>query len=269
MLLRGESNGLEEPRGWKRIAKHIVLRAYLSRIGGVLTIGRLNKKFYKRYGFPEEKLFQTPYAVDNSFFFAQADRLCSEKTALRRQYGLEPDLPVVLYTGKLIAKKRPFDLIKAFQRIRSRLPCALALVGDGALRPELERFVAEKNVSDVHFLGFRNQSEIGQLYALADVFVLPSSSEPWGLSLNEALCFGLPAVVSDQVGGGMDLIEPGVNGYRFACGDIEELAFYLERVLNSEEHAEMGRQSRRKIAGWGIEQSVNGIVEALHAMLPG
>jgi glycosyltransferase involved in cell wall biosynthesis len=264
ILLRGESNGLEEPRGWKRIAKHVVLRTYLSRIGGVLTIGRLNKEFYKRYGFPDEKLFQTPYAVDNSFFFAQADRLCPQKTALRRQYGLQPDLPVVLYTGKLIAKKRPFDLIKAFQRIRSRLPCALALVGDGALRPELERFVAEQRVSDVHFLGFRNQSEIGRLYAMADVFVLPSSSEPWGLSLNEALCFGLPAVVSDQVGSGMDLIEPGVNGYRFACGDIEELAFYLERVLNSEEHAEMGRQSRRKIALWGIEQSVSGIIEALH-----
>jgi len=172
---------------------------------------------------------------------------------------------VILYTGKLIAKKRPFDLIKAFQRLRTRLPCALALVGDGALRPELERLVAEQNIADVHFLGFRNQSEIGRLYALADVFVLPSSSEPWGLSLNEAFCFGLPAVVSDQVGSGMDLIEPGVNGYRFACGDIESLAFYLEHVLASEERRiRMGAESRRKIARWGIEQSVRGIVDALH-----
>ena len=144
------------------------------------------------------------------------------------------------------------------------MPCALALVGDGALRVELERLTTEEKIPDVHFLGFRNQSEIGRLYALADVFVLPSSSEPWGLSLNEAMCFGLPAVVSDQVGAGVDLIESNVNGYRFACGDVESLAGNLESVLHCEgRRRAMGEASRRKIARWSIDESVNGIVEAL------
>ena len=264
MLVCGDSNGLQERSGWKGAVKRVVLKAYLSRMAAVLTIGSLNRKFYETYGVPSEKLFHTPYATDNSFFFAQADQHLPHKLDLRRRYNIEANLPVVLYTGKLIERKRPFDLLTAFQRLQRRLPCSLALVGDGALRPRLQQLASEQGIPNVHFLGFRNQSEIGQFYALADVFVLPSSSEPWGLVLNEALCFGLPAVVSDQVGAALDLIEPGGNGYRFPCGDIESLAFHLEQILGSEERrVKMGAMSRRRIRAWSIEQSVEGIIEAL------
>src|SRR2546430_3298455 len=83
----------------------------------------------------------------------------------------------------------------------------------------------------VKFLGFRNQSELPSFYDLCDVFVLPSTSEPWGLVVNEAMAAGRPVVVSDQVGCARDLVQNGLNGFIFPVGDVEALAHALTRVL--------------------------------------
>ena len=192
----------------------------------------------------------------------------SKKASLRTEYGLDPEAPVVLFTGKLIPKKRPADLIQAFSIVREKMRCSLALVGDGALRSGLEKYVEERKIPDVHFLGFRNQSEIGKLYALADVFVLPSSSEPWGLSVNEAMCFELPLILSDQIGAGFDLLNES-NGFRYPCGNIDRLSFHLEQILQSEERRkQMGIQSREAIERWSIEAAVEGIVRAVKSTVP-
>lgn len=270
LLLRGESNALEEPKGVKALAKRTLLRALFSRVSAFLAIGRLNAGFYKSYGVPQDRIFSVPYAVDNDFFMRQAGQLVPQRTALREAYGIDAGLPVVLFTGKLIGKKRPLDLIRAFADAQKRTPSSLALVGDGELRRDLEGYVAARGIPRVHFLGFRNQSEIGKLYALADLFVLPSSSEPWGLSLNEAMCFGLPAIVSDQVGGGYDLVRAGVNGYVYPTGNVARLCLAMKEALASSERlAAMGEESRRIIERWNIERSVDGIVQAVQASVLG
>jgi len=264
LLLRGESNGLEESPGWKRLAKRTILRAFFSKVNAFLAIGRLNNEFYSSYGVPSERIFHAPYAVDNTSFIEQADALAANKHSLRRDYGIDPELPVVLFTGKLISKKRPLDLIRAFEAAQARTPCSLAMVGDGALRRDLENYVALRRIPRVHFLGFRNQSEIGKLYALADLFVLPSSSEPWGLSVNEAMCFSLPVIASDQVGSSFDLVRPRANGYVYPSGDVAALSLYIQRTLYSEEHRQrMGAASREIIERWNIDRTVDGIVQAV------
>ncbi len=170
----------------------------------------------------------------------------------------------MLFTGKLIEKKRPGDLIEAFARVRQKTRCALVLVGDGAMRPTLEEYVRKKRIQDVHFLGFRNQSEIPRLYALADVFVLPSSSEPWGLSVNEAMCFALPVILSDQIGAGFDLLQG--NGFRYPWGNIEQLSFYLEQLLQEEElRKQMGARSREIVEDWSIDTCVEAILKAVES----
>lgn len=264
LLLRGESNGLEESGGWKRLAKRTILRGFFAKVSAFLTIGSLNREFYARYGVAGERLFPAPYAVDNAFFTGQADELAAKKRSLRAEYGIDPELPVVLFTGKLIPKKRPLDIIRAFEDAQRSAPCSLALVGDGALRQALENYVAQRGIRRVHFLGFRNQSEIGKLYALADVFVLPSSSEPWGLSVNEAMCFGLPVITSDQVGSSFDLIQPRVNGHVYPCGEVAALSLYIQQTLECEERRrEMAAASRHLIERWNIERTVEGIVQAV------
>ena len=84
-------------------------------------------------------------------------------------------------------------------------------------------------------LGFRNQKEMPRIYSLADVVVLPSETETWGLVVNEAMSCGVPVVVSDKVGCAPDLIVPGVTGYRFPVGRVPALAEAMEKALVAEE----------------------------------
>ena len=136
-------------------------------------------------------------------------------------------------------------------------------VGEGPLRGEMERLISSSGLKNVHILGFRNQSELPACYAMADALVLPSESEPWGLVVNEAMCFGLPIVVSDRVGSAPDLVRSGRNGFVYPMGDVSALAGCLRKLIaNDVARAEMGRQSMEIITRWGLDQDVEGILAA-------
>jgi glycosyltransferase involved in cell wall biosynthesis len=264
LLLRGESTGFDEPEGAKGVFKRAVLRAMFQRIAGFLAIGTNNLHFYRSYEVAKERVFWTPYAVDNEFFMEQARRLAGRKIALREREGIPTDRPLILFSGKLVEKKRALDLLQAFDALGRDIRASLALAGDGPLGAELRRFVEERRLSNVHFLGFRNQSEIGTCYAMADMLVLPSSLETWGLVINEAMCFGLPVIASDRVGAAADLVHEGVNGFVYPVGNTSELARRLGHVLRREEcRIEMGRSSLKIIGAWNFNQDVEGILQAL------
>jgi glycosyltransferase involved in cell wall biosynthesis len=153
-------------------------------------------------------------------------------------------------------------LLEAFRRLQAEIPSQLLFVGDGELRCELERRVAEARIPRVRFSGFLNQSEIGRAYSVADFLVLPSAGETWGLVLNEAMCFGLPVVASDRVGGAYDLVDDGITGFRFQYDDIDSLRIALVRVLRSEaDRKRMGKAALERVSRYSIAASANGIVE--------
>jgi glycosyltransferase involved in cell wall biosynthesis len=263
LLLRGESTHLGKRR-WARAVKRLVLGPALRRMAGVLAIGSLNRAFYRAYGVPESRIFSVPYAVDNERFMAEADRLAPERQALRRQLGWPDDLPVVLYSGKLIPKKRPLDLVDACARLGVDRPIVLVFMGDGPLRGEVEAAARRRSLAHVVVTGFINQSEVPRYYAAADVLALPSGYEPWGLALNEGMCFGLPVVASDAVGAAPDLVRDGENGFVYPAGDTQALAEALGRVLASlERRLQMGVRSREIVSGYSYEADVRGILEAL------
>jgi len=118
------------------------------------------------------------------------------------------------------------------------------VVGDGELRDECEAF-ASVNDLPVTFAGFKNQSEVGQCYAAADVLVLPSESgETWGLVANEAANFKLALLLSDRVGSTVDLCRDEENGFQYPCGDSKALASRMQWFLqNSDTLEAMGERS--------------------------
>jgi glycosyltransferase involved in cell wall biosynthesis len=263
VLVRGETNGLAEPAGVKGALKRRLLGWLFRKVHGILAIGTHNARFYESYGVAADKIFHAPYTVDNERFQAQAGALLPQRASLRRLAGLPEDKPVILFCGKLQPYKRPMDLLAAYAMLPPELGASLVFVGDGPLRQELERFAGQYDLERVRFAGFRNQSELPGYYALADVLVLPSGFEQWGLVVNEAMCFGLPVIVSDRVGCARDLVRTGRNGYTFVAGDVPDLADRLARMLSRDDLRRFGAESRAVISGWGIPQTAGGILEAV------
>jgi len=124
------------------------------------------------------------------------------------------------------------------------------VVGDGDDLPRIQRLAARAGVADrVHFLGRipPHSPELLACYAHADLFVLPSKGEGFGIAFLEAMAFGKP-VVGGAHGGTPDVIEDGVCGYLVPHGDVDRLAEALERLLLDEAHrAELGRRARARV----------------------
>lgn len=266
ILIREEQTLLHE-RPWYRAAlKEVALRALFSSTYG-LYIGEQNRRYLRRFGLPEERLFAARYCVDNEFFRARARELRPQRQELRAQFGIDNDAPVILYVGKLIPKKAPLVLLDAFDLVRQRTPCSLVLVGEGDLRPALEQRIRSRAIPDVHLAGFLDQHEIANAYAAADVFCLPSTlNETWGLVVNEALNFELPVVVSDKVGSAADLVRDGQNGFVTPAGDAARLAEALELLVRDEElRGSFGSRGAELVADYSVEACADGIVAACRA----
>jgi glycosyltransferase involved in cell wall biosynthesis len=264
LLLRGESTLLGPRRPWVAAAKRLALGALLRHVQGALAIGTLNHEFYRTYGVPHERIFWVPYAVDNARFCAEADFWAPRRAALRDTLGFPHDLPVVLFAGKLVSRKRPLDLLEAYARAVADRPAVLVFLGEGTERARLEAAIAQGGLQHVSITGFVNQSAIGRYYAAADVLVLPSAHEPWGLVLNEAMCFGLPVIASDAVGAVPDLVRPDENGFVYPVGDVPALAKALGVLLADPlRRVRMGRRSREIVAGFSYDVDIDGILAAL------
>jgi glycosyltransferase involved in cell wall biosynthesis len=218
--------------GWKQSLKRIILKHILfPRVDLFLYIGKQNMSFYKSYGIPESRLMFCPYSVDNARFQNESLNLSSSTAVVRKELGIPPAGKVIIFSAKYIPKKRPLDVLQAFHQVSDE-NLWLIMVGEGELRPEMESFIKANNMRNVILTGFVNQSEIAKYYAIGDVFVMCSGlGETWGLSVNEAMNFDLPLIISDLSGCADDLVKQGVNGYTFRTGNVGELALRIKQVL--------------------------------------
>ncbi len=264
VILRGESHLLNYRPGWKRVFKKIILHQLFKRISSFLPIGTLNYEYYKHYGVPDKKLFLTPYAVDNDFFLKRYQELYDRRYHLKKELGITTKQPVILYASKMMQRKRAMDLLKAFGKIHERVDATLIFVGDGVERPALEAYSKDHDIRNVHFVGFKNQTELPDYFVIADVFVLPSTDEPWGLIINEAMNFELPIITTDHVGAAYDLVKDRENGFIYPVGDVEKLSNCLLKLLQSPELMEkMAKCSSEIISKWGYKEDLEGILCAL------
>jgi len=272
VLLRGESNLLGRRPALRQAVKSGVLRALFYLAAGCLYVGSRNREYYQHYGVPRQKLYFAPYSVDNAFFRRQAELLAPRRAELKAGFGIPPDLPVVVFVGKLVAKKQPLRLLAAYARARRRAPCALLVAGSGPLEKRFREQIAADAIPDVHLAGFLNQGQISQAYAVADVLALPSTwetgdDETWGLAVNEAMNFGVPVVITDQVGCAGDLVQDGRNGFVVPHDSTEALASALSILAgNAALRRTFGARSLATIGSWGLEATADGVVAAARAV---
>jgi glycosyltransferase involved in cell wall biosynthesis len=262
IILRGETLIPDEKSEDKKVVKRVLLKILFSGLGAFLPIGTKSRQFYEYYGISREKLFLTPYSVDNDHFIAEADALVPQREALREKLRIMKHLPVILYVGALRDIKNPDNLLKAFESLQEK--ALLIFIGEGHKRKELEEYVRIKSIKNVRFEGFKNQSELPEYYVASDIFVLPSFQEKWGLVVNEAMCFGLPVVVSSGVTAGLDLVRPGENGFIFQRDSVRELKDFLDKLIeNAALRNAMGKKSREIISGWNYDVVETSIINAV------
>lgn len=264
--LRGESNDLAPRPLWKQPLKQVQLGWLFARVDRFLYIGAGNKRLYRSFGVPENRLYAAPYAVDNERFARQAEALRPERAKLRRRWGIAEDAFCVLFCGKFIAKKRPMDVVRAAKLLRDSGRVGdmhLLFTGSGEMGAEIreecrvvfdaETFgnAARSDGPDASFTGFLNQTEISQAYVAADCLVLPSDhGETWGLVVNEALASGLPCVVSDACGCAEELA--GAE-WSFPLGDVEVLAARIRSLAKG---------GARAVSPPDFSESVEAVVRA-------
>jgi len=262
-LVRAESNGLA-PLSWLRRAKG---RLLLRGVQSLLPIGKGNRRFYERLGIEDRVGPTVPYFVDNGFFAERAELARARRDEIRRKFGVPAAATCFLFAGKFEAKKRPGDVLKALAALHAEYSSVhVLMVGSGELESELKRTVAEGDLP-VSFAGFLNQSEISAAYAAADCLVLPSDyGETWGLVVNEGMACGLPAIVSNRVGSGPDLVVPGATGFMFDYGDIQSLCAAMRAfiTLPGSERAKMGAEAQRLVgSGYSIAAAVRATLRAV------
>jgi glycosyltransferase involved in cell wall biosynthesis len=222
-------------KGVKQNFKNLFLKKILfPRIQYFLYVGNQNKLFYKSLGVGEDRLISCPYAVDNDRFRRDNISFGVVKNSIKEQLNIPKNDKIILFTAKYIDKKKPLDLLKAFHNLNMK-DVWLLMVGEGELRGEMEAYITQNEMEKVVLTGFVNQTKISEYYAISDVFAMTSFvGENWGLSVNEAMNFNLPLVISDFTGCADDLVEDGVNGYIFKTGDINQLTEKLKMALCGE-----------------------------------
>ena len=262
IMAMGETVLRDHRNGWKRILKDWFIRRWLSGVRVCLPIGKMSKEFYLHYGVPKENIFLVPYSVENEKFQSKAQELSVREDEIKKNYRIPPDKPVILFVGRLISRKHALDLLLAFECIQNQ--AVLVIVGDGPEKEMLEQHINMHQIINVLLTGYKKPEETWELYAIADIFAISSSFEPWGFVVNEALCFDLPVVAASGVCAAHDLVEHGKNGFVFLSRDTSALANHLsDLVKDSNLREAMGRYSRTIIDDWNYNVGVEQLVAAV------
>ena len=234
-------------------------------VDAVVVPGELSRQYHITCGAMPERVFIAPSIVDNEFYIEQYNQLKPKKDQLKKDRGIAHN-KVILYMGQLIERKGIQYLISAYKSFKQDYNDAcLVIVGDGPLKDNLQRACIEQNIEDVIFTGWVTEKEKVVYYSIADIFVLPTLEDVWGLVVNEAMCCGLPIITTNSAGCSIDLVENGYNGFIVNSGDVEQLYCALLNAFESPvEHDQMGIRSLEKIQrDFSVDTTVNGFLSAI------
>ena len=270
ILFRAETTDVEAGSPAKRTMRRAALRQLYRRAARLLYIGARSRRHYEQLGCDSSQLVFSPYCVDTTVFETDESARTRLREQLRHDVGANAEHRVILFSGKLIPKKRPDLLLEAVRELsrRSDRPLVIIFLGDGELRPALEAESRALAGVRVEFAGFRNQRMLSPYYHAADLLVLPSQhSETWGLVVNEALAHGLPCVVSSAVGCAEDLVVPGKTGEIFDVGSAASLVAALTRATALTDRCDVREACRAQAAGYSVDRAACGIAQAYRSLV--
>jgi len=266
-LLWSESNEQDARDGYAFL--EILKSAFLRSCSGFVVPGRSASAYLLGRKISQSQIFTAPNAVDNSLFAAAADLARKNASARRSQLGMPERY--ILFVGRLVREKGVFDLLSAYATLdaQTRAEVGLVYAGDGVCRIEMEKQSASISPGTVKFAGFVQRDDLAPYYALAEMLVLPTYTDTWGLVVNEAMSCGLPIVLSQVAGCAADLVADKRNGLLVPPGDPIALAQALRTLISdSDSRARMASANLQLISHYSPAAWSRHITEALAAMKP-
>jgi glycosyltransferase involved in cell wall biosynthesis len=269
MVVMSESSRQDESRiRWKEALKQRIVGLYSAALVG----GQRHVEYLVELGMPRERIFTGYDVVDNDYFRRRTVEIRNSKSEIRNKYGLPENC--FLASARFIEKKNLPRLIEAYAKYRrgteirsqkfevgnNKAPWDLVVLGDGPLKADLCHLISDLQLNEhVHLRGFKSYDELPVYYALANAFVHASTSEQWGLVVNEAIASGLPVIVSDRCGCAPELVNG--NGSTFDPTDEHELTARLLEMasLLDEERKYLGDNSYRIAANFAPERFGEGL----------
>lgn len=242
-------------------------KEFLDKCSGFVVAGRSAREYLLTHKVKDEFIFTAKNAVDNDLFTVAAAKARQNAVELRRDLCL-PDR-YFLFVGRLVREKGVFELLSAYAKLEDQVRKQVGLVfaGDGVARRQLEDRVSEISPGTVTFAGFVQRERLGAYYGLADMLVLPTYTEPWGLVVNEAMACGLPVILSSVAGCGADLVKEDWNGALIPPEDVSSLTHAMRRLATREDvRLRMGANSMQHISQYSPEEWSAGVVRAVARM---
>src|SRR5438445_1835316 len=223
MVVMSESARQDEPRTWW---KEMIKRRIVGLHSAALVGGQRHVEYLVELGMPRDRIFTGYDVVDNDYFARRTLEIRNSKFEIRRKYGLPENY--FLASARFIEKKNLPTLIRAYAAYRQKSeasgnpPWDVVLLGGDPLREALKSQLSTLNLhGHVHLPGFKQYDELPVYYALAKAFVHASTTEQWGLVVNEAIASGLPVIVSNRCGCVPEVVQG--NGFIFESTDEHEL----------------------------------------------
>jgi len=261
-ILMSETSRHDFRRRWWReqLKKRIVKRFNAALVGG-----GTQAEYARELGVDPGRIFTGYDAVDNAYFTSGAGSARADAGVLRKRYGLPSSY--FLASGRFVPKKNLTVLLDAFAQYRNTAgndAWDLVLCGDGPMKAELLSRTERLGLGDAVLMpGFIQYDELPVYYGLAKAFVHVSTTEQWGLVVNEAMASGLPVIVSDRCGCAPELVESGVNGFIVDPCDVRAVAGLMAGFAGGDQDLQaMGGRSRRIVDKCSPEAFARGLWQA-------
>ncbi len=262
IVLSNDSAASDNPKiWWKSLLKTAMVRIS----DAYYCFGTKSAEYLTLFGADESKFISKKGAVvNNDFIFDAYQKALPQKSILLEKLSIKTTRNFI-YVGRFIDFKNLPLLINAFKKaqLEAKNEWGLIFLGDGFLREALQSQIKNEGIENTYFLGGKSWFEVPEYLTLADVLVLPSKSEPWGLVVNEAMVCGLPVIVADRCGSAIDLVIEGETGFSFQHDDEKKLASILLKMMNNEVDLEkIGKNAQEKIKEFSpkiaAEDMING-----------
>ena len=248
---------VKESKGFKELLKRKLIS------GGSLFFSTCSEhdKYYSYYGADLKKIKRYRFSS-----LLESDILSTlvsndEKKSLRNELGITEE-KIVLAVGQFIYRKGFDVLLDAADKFMGNV--GVYIVGDNPTEAYIEK-TKNNNLIHVHFEGFKSKEELKKYYKAADLFVLPTREDIWGLVINEAMAYGLPVVTTDRCNAGLELIKNGINGYVVSVDNKNELADKVNFVLK--DSVQMGKNALETIKDYSIENMVFDHISILEELI--